>query len=167
MVGDRDATSPLWWNIRGGHFATRPPHRSLYHREDLILTFTFTVAAPLTNAPSYIDPIYSHLTVAVDKPFRGALALVRTRRRTARTIVMPARKRAAVEMEVEEPVQEPSTLQKLRNMWQFANLAQYISMFGEAVKIDRDFDIEVRPSCAGRRCDCAGFSMMEGGLTCV
>ncbi|KAF2856307.1 hypothetical protein T440DRAFT_384429 [Plenodomus tracheiphilus IPT5] len=55
---------------------------------------------------------------------------------------MPARKRAATEMEVEAPVEEPSTLQKLRNMWQFANLAQYISLFGEAVRIDRDFDIE-------------------------
>lgn len=58
---------------------------------------------------------------------------------------MPARKRARDEMEAEEPVEAPSTLQKLRNMWQFANLAQYISLFGDAVKIDKDFDIEVRP----------------------
>ncbi|KAI4641595.1 hypothetical protein J4E93_007692 [Alternaria ventricosa] len=55
---------------------------------------------------------------------------------------MPSRKRAADEMEAEAPVEEPSTLQKLRNMWQFANLAQYISLFGDAVKIDKDFDIE-------------------------
>ncbi|KAJ4367383.1 hypothetical protein N0V83_006965 [Neocucurbitaria cava] len=55
---------------------------------------------------------------------------------------MPARKRAASEMEAEEPVEEPSTLQKLRNMWQFANLAQYFSLFGDAVKIDKDMDIE-------------------------
>ncbi|KAF1840840.1 uncharacterized protein K460DRAFT_295273 [Cucurbitaria berberidis CBS 394.84] len=55
---------------------------------------------------------------------------------------MPARKRAASEMEAEDSVEEPSTLQKLRNMWQFANLAQYISLFGDAVKIDKDFDIE-------------------------
>lgn len=46
-------------------------------------------------------------------------------------------------METEEPAQEPSTLQKLRNMWQFANLAQYIFLFGEAVKIDSELDIEV------------------------
>jgi hypothetical protein len=57
---------------------------------------------------------------------------------------MPARKRAHEEMEVEAATGEPSTLHKLRNMWQFANLAQYISLFGDAVKIDRDFDIEVR-----------------------
>ncbi|KAH8727533.1 hypothetical protein GQ44DRAFT_770104 [Phaeosphaeriaceae sp. PMI808] len=55
---------------------------------------------------------------------------------------MPARKRARDEMEADEVVEEPSTLQKLRNMWQFANLAQYISLFGDAIKIDRDFDIE-------------------------
>jgi hypothetical protein len=30
---------------------------------------------------------------------------------------MPSRKRAAEEMEAEAPVEEPSTLQKLRNMW--------------------------------------------------
>jgi hypothetical protein len=56
-------------------------------------------------------------------------------------------------MEAEEPVEEPSTLQKLRNMWQFANLAQYLSLFGDAIKIDRDFDIEVRSACARRHCD--------------
>ncbi|KAJ4986933.1 PHD-finger domain-containing protein [Stagonosporopsis vannaccii] len=55
---------------------------------------------------------------------------------------MPARKRAASEMEVEEHVEAPSTLHRLRNMWQFANLAQYIAIFGDAVKIDKDFDIE-------------------------
>jgi hypothetical protein len=68
---------------------------------------------------------------------------------------MPARKRARDEMEAEEPVEAPSTLQRLRNMWQFASLAQYISLFGDAVKIDRDFDIEVRPLCAQRLCTCA------------
>lgn len=61
---------------------------------------------------------------------------------------MPSRKRAAEEMDVEEPVAEPSTLQRLRNMWQFANLAQYISLFGEAVKIDKDLDIEVHATRA-------------------
>ena len=61
---------------------------------------------------------------------------------------MPSRKRAADEMAPEENVEEPSTLQKLRSMWQFANLAQYISLFGDAVKIEKDFDIEVHPPCA-------------------
>lgn len=73
----------------------------------------------------------------------------------ARFITMPARKRAASEMETGEHVEAPSTLQKLRNMWQFANLAQYIAIFGDAVKIDKDFDIEVRPPRARRLHACA------------
>ena len=68
---------------------------------------------------------------------------------------MPARKRAASEMEVEDHVETPSTLQRLRSMWQFANLAQYIAIFGDAVKIDKDFDIEVRPLCASPFARCA------------
>ncbi|KAK4553184.1 hypothetical protein LTR86_009714 [Recurvomyces mirabilis] len=34
------------------------------------------------------------------------------------------------------------TLQKLRNMWQFASFMQYIFLFGHIVKIDDDFNIE-------------------------
>ncbi|KAJ4296781.1 hypothetical protein N0V90_006829 [Kalmusia sp. IMI 367209] len=55
---------------------------------------------------------------------------------------MVARKRGRDEMEVEAPVEEPTMLQKLRNMWQFANLAQYISLFKGALKINEDFGIE-------------------------
>ncbi|KAL5393304.1 hypothetical protein DPSP01_000128 [Paraphaeosphaeria sporulosa] len=55
---------------------------------------------------------------------------------------MVARKRGRDEMETEAPVEEPTTLQKLRNMWQFANLAQYIFLFKGALKIDEDFGIE-------------------------
>lgn len=60
---------------------------------------------------------------------------------------MVARKRARDEMETEAPSEEPTALQRLRNMWQFANLAQYIFLFKGALKIDEDFDIEVR-DCA-------------------
>lgn len=56
---------------------------------------------------------------------------------------MVSRKRARDEMEAEAPAEEPSMLQKLRNMWQFANLAQYLNLFIEALRIDSDFDIEV------------------------
>jgi hypothetical protein len=66
---------------------------------------------------------------------------------------MPSRKRAADDMAPEESVEEASTLQKLRNMWQFANLAQYISLFGE-----------VHPTCARRHADCAGHDS-DGTLT--
>lgn len=80
---------------------------------------------------------------------------------------MPARKRARDEMEAEELIEEPSTLQRLRNMWQFANLAQYISLFGDAIKIDRDFDIEVHPLCAQCPCGCATVRFGMGGLTYI
>ncbi|KAI9677263.1 MAG: hypothetical protein M1829_002605 [Trizodia sp. TS-e1964] len=59
---------------------------------------------------------------------------------------MAPRKRARAEMEASAPPpappKEPTTLEKLRNMWEFANLAQYIFLFGEAVKIDESMDIE-------------------------
>jgi hypothetical protein len=47
-------------------------------------------------------------------------------------------------MEASEPPKEKSMLEKIRNMWEFASLNQYIYTFGDAVKIDRDLDIEVR-----------------------
>ncbi len=57
------------------------------------------------------------------------------------------RKRTRDEMEAaapEEKKQEPSLLQRIRNMWEFASVMQFIFMFGKAIKIDEDFDIEVR-----------------------
>lgn len=62
---------------------------------------------------------------------------------------MVTRKRGRQEMEADDTPAvapaEPSTLYKLRNMWEFASLMQYIFFFGRAVKIDEDFDIEVQP----------------------
>ncbi|KAK2760815.1 hypothetical protein FQN54_002053 [Arachnomyces sp. PD_36] len=65
---------------------------------------------------------------------------------------MPTRKRRAAEMEAaSDPPSAPSAnasggdnglLTKLRNMWEFANLMQYIYTFGKVVKIDDDLDIE-------------------------
>ncbi len=55
--------------------------------------------------------------------------------------------------EHEEKAQEPSLLQKIRNMWEFSSVMQFIFTFGKAVKIDEDFDIEVCPpstSCASQ-----------------
>lgn len=56
---------------------------------------------------------------------------------------MVSRKRGRDEMESPEPPQHDSMLTKLRNMWEFSNLMQYIYIFGRAVKIDEDFTIEV------------------------
>jgi hypothetical protein len=37
---------------------------------------------------------------------------------------------------------EPSLLQRIRNTWQFANLCQWIFLFGSIVKVDDNFDVE-------------------------
>ncbi|KAK4944186.1 hypothetical protein LTR10_016299 [Elasticomyces elasticus] len=55
------------------------------------------------------------------------------------------RKRTRDEMEASEPEEktsEPGLLKRIRNMWEFASVMQYIFLFGKAVKIDEDFDIE-------------------------
>jgi len=59
---------------------------------------------------------------------------------------MVSRKRGREEMEDEAgtPQEEPSTLQKIRNMWEFASLMQYIFFFGKAVKIE---EVEVEVCC--------------------
>lgn len=65
---------------------------------------------------------------------------------------MPRYKRSAEVAQLDapdEPQMAPEaaeTLKELRNMWEFASLMQYIFLFGNAVKIDEDFDIEVCPS---------------------
>lgn len=58
---------------------------------------------------------------------------------------MPARKRNHDESMAEEVGDAAPTnlLTRLRNMWQFASLMQYIFFFGGVMKIDRDLDIEV------------------------
>ncbi len=79
------------------------------------------------------------------------------------------RKRSLAEMETSEPTQKkggPSLLQQLRNMWEFASVMQYIFTFGKAVKIDEDFDIEVRRSFTACSCitsmDFCGGCLMNG-----
>ncbi|WPG99813.1 Cat eye syndrome critical region protein 2 [Acrodontium crateriforme] len=61
---------------------------------------------------------------------------------------MPRYKRTRDEAELdlpgepEIPAKHRETLTKLRNMWEFASLMQYIFLFGSVVRIDDDFDIE-------------------------
>ena len=57
---------------------------------------------------------------------------------------MGSRKRSREEMDSSEPPTEESLLDKIRSQWEFANLMQYIFVFGKAVKIDEDLTIEVR-----------------------
>ncbi|KAL6239064.1 hypothetical protein BDW75DRAFT_199499 [Aspergillus navahoensis] len=44
--------------------------------------------------------------------------------------------------QTEQPHEKPGLLTKLRNCWEFANLMQYIAIFGKIMKIDEDFGIE-------------------------
>ncbi|KAI9367940.1 hypothetical protein BJX61DRAFT_526226 [Aspergillus egyptiacus] len=60
---------------------------------------------------------------------------------------MVSRKRTRSEVEApseqpEQPQEQPSLLTRLRNCWEFANLMQYIAIFGKLMKIDEDFGIE-------------------------
>ncbi|KAG8533328.1 uncharacterized protein KY384_002111 [Bacidia gigantensis] len=56
---------------------------------------------------------------------------------------MVARKRGHEEIDASEHASTPPTLlERLRSTWEFANLMQYIYIFGKAVKIDENLDIE-------------------------
>ena len=62
-------------------------------------------------------------------------------------MVSSTRKRGRQEMEATShppstPAKEHGLLHQIQNMWQFANLGQYIFTFGKAVKLDEDLDIE-------------------------
>ncbi|KAK4128321.1 hypothetical protein N657DRAFT_685882 [Parathielavia appendiculata] len=55
-----------------------------------------------------------------------------------------ARKRSIQELGSDNPTrqEQPSMLHRIRNMWQFANLYQFILLFGQALKLDDNLDIE-------------------------
>lgn len=44
----------------------------------------------------------------------------------------------------EAPQQQNGLLHEIRNMWEFANLMQYIYTFGKLSKISEDIEIDVR-----------------------
>lgn len=56
---------------------------------------------------------------------------------------MAPRKRGRDEMESLEPPKETQLLERIRSMWEFASVMQYIFLFGKVVKIDENFDIDV------------------------
>ena len=59
---------------------------------------------------------------------------------------MAPRKRAFDEVDAPEPAKQMGLLERIRNMWEFAAVMQYIATFGDVVKIDKEFDINVRIS---------------------
>ncbi|GAB7348671.1 hypothetical protein MBLNU459_g7034t1 [Dothideomycetes sp. NU459] len=61
---------------------------------------------------------------------------------------MPARKRSRRDAGLDssvadvEEIKDNPLLTKLRNMWEFASFMQYLFIFGRAVKVDEDFDMD-------------------------
>ncbi|RKF72899.1 putative phd finger domain protein [Golovinomyces cichoracearum] len=55
---------------------------------------------------------------------------------------MVLRKRAIQEIEISEFSSESDLLSQIRNMWEFVNLSQWIHLFGRAVRISEELDIE-------------------------
>ncbi|PKS07863.1 hypothetical protein jhhlp_006471 [Lomentospora prolificans] len=56
---------------------------------------------------------------------------------------MSTRKRSLEEVEASPIGEEEALLHRIRNMWQFANLCQWIYIFGKAVKIPDEIDVEL------------------------
>lgn len=66
---------------------------------------------------------------------------------------MGSRKRTrseAIPVASPEAPEQPEILQQLRSSWEFASLMQYIAIFGQVMKIDEDFGIEVCFLAAGK-----------------
>ncbi|KND90407.1 hypothetical protein TOPH_04962 [Tolypocladium ophioglossoides CBS 100239] len=59
---------------------------------------------------------------------------------------MPSRKRSIQSVDGGGRDAAPTLLHRLRNTWQFANVCQWIYMFGKAAKIDDSIDVDVRIS---------------------
>ncbi|KAI1057901.1 hypothetical protein LB506_000015 [Fusarium annulatum] len=55
---------------------------------------------------------------------------------------MPSRKRSLAAIDGDDGEKENSLQHRIRNMWQFANLCQWIYIFGKAAKIDEAIDVE-------------------------
>lgn len=57
--------------------------------------------------------------------------------------LMPSRKDLTMSMEDAPGSANAPLLQRIRQMWQFANLCQWIYIFGKAAKIDESLEIDV------------------------
>lgn len=64
----------------------------------------------------------------------------------SRNVNMSSRKRTFQAFNEGPNDSEPSLLNRIRNMWQFANLCQWIYIFGKPAKIDESIDVEVGAS---------------------
>lgn len=57
-------------------------------------------------------------------------------------MVSRKRTRSEVDGAPDQRPEENGLLNRLRNCWEFANLMQYITIFGKVMKIDEDFGID-------------------------
>jgi hypothetical protein len=62
---------------------------------------------------------------------------------TSSISIMPSRKRLLAAIDGDDGENGHSMQYRIRNMWQFANLCQWIYIFGKAAKIDEAIDVEV------------------------
>lgn len=57
---------------------------------------------------------------------------------------MPSKNRAVAVRDGDAANASSRLLQRIRNMWEFANLCQWIYIFGKVAKIDESLEVEVR-----------------------
>jgi hypothetical protein len=131
----KDLERPRGW-ARLSHDQTQPTTQTPY----------FLCTSPHTS-PTLLLTLYHTRTLRVD--LTAASTTLDYSRHVRLALAMPRLKRSATEAQLDvptEPEMAPEaaqTLKDLRNMWEFASLMQYIFLFGNVVKIDEDFDIEV------------------------
>ncbi len=124
---------------------------------------------PFSRGRFFCQPLTSDFLVASPSllaPDEPSIAVVHHYPNTATSAnpqpKMPAaRKRSSQELgfdDTQEPA-PPSMLHRIRNMWQFANLFQFILLFGHALKLDDNLDIEVRRILPLPR---SGFTVPQG-----
>jgi hypothetical protein len=160
-------------DFRCGHIGLAPDQSFRFHQARPLISPGTLPALVTPHRRHHRPPIYlyvgranchRHTGTITPLCFRANPTAFSTRRPRASDSAMVARKRGRDEMESEEQAEEPSMLQKLRNMWQFANLAQYLFFFKGALRIDDDFGIEVR-ICAACAHGCTNCG--QGGLILI
>lgn len=109
---------------------------------------SFLCLSPPTAPTLFIDSATSYTRHYAYTSLSNSAVLDHSRN-SRLALAMPRLKRSAAEAQLDvstEPQMSPEaaqTLKDLRDMWEFASLMQYIFLFGNVVKIDEDFDIEV------------------------
>lgn len=67
-------------------------------------------------------------------------------------------------MPEQEAPEQPGLLSQLRSSWAFASLMQYIAIFGQVMKIDEEFGIEVCLVPSLRPDQCCALCRIDGNI---